>query len=107
VTWFRCFPTEDGAALARRLWDLRGWAREAAGLRREMASLVAPLEAGDRAALRDGFVLSAAVLRQFQVDPLLPAVLLPPDWPGADLRTDYDRYDAAYRALLLAWLSVQ
>jgi phenylacetic acid degradation operon negative regulatory protein len=72
-----------------------------------MASLVGPLEAGDRGSLRDEFVLSAAVLRQFQVDPLLPASLLPHDWPGADLRKDYDRYDAAYRALLLAWLSGQ
>jgi hypothetical protein len=35
------------------------------------------------------------------------AALLPHDWPGADLRKDYDRGDAAYRALLLAWLSGQ
>jgi hypothetical protein len=33
------------------------------------------------------------------------AALLPQDWPGADLRKDYDRCDAAYRALLLAWFS--
>ncbi|HEY3016731.1 MAG TPA: hypothetical protein VGJ41_16575 [Nocardioides sp.] len=35
------------------------------------------------------------------------AALLPHDGPGADLRNDCDRSDAAYRALLLAWLSGQ
>jgi phenylacetic acid degradation operon negative regulatory protein len=40
------------------------------------------------------------VLRHFQADPLLPEELLPRGWPGAALRTEYDRFDAAYRALL-------
>ena len=34
-------------------------------------------------ALAPGFELSAAVLRHLQADPLLPAELLPADWPGA------------------------
>ncbi len=33
--------------------------------------------------LAPGFVLSAAVLRHLQADPLLPAELLPDGWPGA------------------------
>lgn len=104
VRWFRTFPADDRRALARQLWDLPAWSGAADDLRERMATLVAPLEAGDRGSLRDGFVLSADVLRHFQLDPLLPAELLPPDWPGDALRKDYDRYDDAYRRLLGDWL---
>jgi phenylacetic acid degradation operon negative regulatory protein len=31
---------------------------------------------------------------------LLPEELLPGDWPGTELRDEYDRFDRAYRALL-------
>jgi len=104
VQWFRTTPVDDPRVLAGRLWDLDGWAAGADDLRGQMATLVEPLEAGDRQALREGFVLSAAVLRQFQLDPLLPADLLPAGWPGDALRKDYDRYDDAYRRLLGSWL---
>ena len=50
--------------------------------------------------LAPGFELSAAVLRHLQADPLLPAELLPADWPGALLRSTYDGWDARYRATL-------
>jgi phenylacetic acid degradation operon negative regulatory protein len=103
LRWFRSEPVDDPVGLAGRLWDLPGWAARADELRHAMGGLAGPLEAGDRGALADGFVVSAAVLRQFQADPLLPADLLPPGWPGEALRHDYDRYDAAYRAVLLAW----
>jgi phenylacetic acid degradation operon negative regulatory protein len=83
--------------------DLAGWAVTARALRDEMRSLLRPLERGDTAALADGFVTSAAVLRHLQADPLLPDELLPARWPGAVLRAEYDRYDAAYRATLRAW----
>jgi phenylacetic acid degradation operon negative regulatory protein len=107
VRWFRAVPDGDPAALAARLWDLPGWAARAGDLRNRMSELVGPLEAGDRTCLADGFVLSADVLRHFQADPLLPAELLPPDWPGEDLRRDYDRYDAAYRGVLRDWFRQQ
>lgn len=90
-------------ALVGRLWDLTGWATGADELRAAMAELIGPLEARDTSALADGFVVSAAVLRQFQADPLLPEELLPRDWPGAALRDEYDRFDAAYRAVLRDW----
>ena len=51
-------------------------------------------------ALAPGFVLSAAVLRHFNADPLLPRELPPCDWPGDRRCADYDRYDRAYDALL-------
>jgi len=87
------------------LWNLERWASRATELRRNMHALMAQLDQRDTAALAPGFVLSAAVLRQFLADPLLPQELLPRHWPGAALRADYDRYDATYRAALGEWLT--
>lgn len=89
------------------LWDLPGWTEEASQRRREMDALLEPLQAGDAGALADGFVVSATVLRLFQHDPLLPEELLPPSWPGAALRAEYNRYDTAYRATLRAWFTTE
>lgn len=100
--WFSSWPHDD-AELASKLWDLDGWADRARRLRREMHELTGPLAADDPAALREGFVTSAAVLRHFGADPLLPRDLWPRHWPGAALRADYDRYDAAYRDALRRW----
>lgn len=105
LVWFRSRPTGDATELARRLWDLDGWAARADRLRRRIADLATPLEAGDRTALADGFVLSAEVLRHLQADPLLPDELLPDRWPGTELRADYERYDAAYRGVLREWFA--
>jgi phenylacetic acid degradation operon negative regulatory protein len=85
--------------LASRLWDLAAWSGRAEALRRQLDGLP-PDGPG---ALAPGFELSAAVLRHLQADPLLPAELLPPSWPGADLRAVYDDWDARYRATLRAW----
>ena len=108
--WFVAEPQLDlrrsDAELAAELWPLEDWARHATQLRREMHTLVERLEAGDTDALAPGFVLSAAVLRHFVADPLLPRELLPRRWPGEALRRDYDRYDAAYRAVLSQWYEV-
>ncbi len=100
---FRCRPLDDSQALAARLWDLDDWAGRARELRTGLAALLSPLEAGDRTVLAEGFVLSAAVLRHLQADPLLPDELVGTDWPGDDLRADYERYDAAYRSVLRSW----
>lgn len=100
---FTAEPDDDPAELAATLWDLDGWAAGADDLRQRMAALLGPLEAGATGALRDGFVLSADVLRHFQHDPLLPAELLTTGWPGAELREEYDRYDRAYRQVLSDW----
>lgn len=94
---------EDPAGLAARLWDLDGWAATARRLLGDLGRLGRPLDRGDVSALADGFVLSAAVLRHFQADPLLPAELLPARWPGPDLRARYDTYDTAFRITLAGW----
>ena len=81
----------DAVVAGQRLWDLTTWSVHARGLLRDLQALVP-----DRPeALAPGFELSAAVLRHLQADPLLPAELLPADWPGATLRTTYDQWDAA------------
>ena len=102
--WFSVHPDGDDAELAADLWDLDAWAETVTDLRRSVAGLTAAVESGDSGALAEGFVVSAAVLRHFQADPLLPDELLPRGWPGSRLRADYDRYDRAYRGLLHEWL---
>lgn len=96
---FRARPDGDGAALAASLWDLEGWAAESRRLLSQLEELppVGPKQ------LAPGFVLSAAVLRHFQADPLLPGALLPASWPGGDLRRVYDSWDVRYRRLLVEW----
>jgi phenylacetic acid degradation operon negative regulatory protein len=106
--WFGVDPDvslehPDGE-LAAQLWDLDAWGDRALDLRRRMHTLMPRLDEGDADALAPGFVLSAAVLRHFGADPLLPRELLPRQWPGSALRVDYDHYDRAYRALLGEWV---
>lgn len=89
----------DPATHAARLWDLEAWARRA----RELLAALRALEPAAYEDLAPGFELSAAVLRHLQADPLLPAELLPGDWPGRSLRESYDDWDGRYRALLRGW----
>jgi phenylacetic acid degradation operon negative regulatory protein len=89
----------DPAALARQLWDLDGWAARA----EDLLGRLDALPPGHRSDLAPGFVLSAAVLRHLQSDPLLPDQLLPGRWPGERLRHVYDDWDARYRQVLARW----
>lgn len=92
-------PLADGAALAARLWDLTGWTDHAHDLLRRLDRT----RPTDASVLAPGFVLSASVLRHLQADPLLPAPLLPEDWPGRRLREVYADWDRSYRAQLADW----
>lgn len=98
--WYSGHPDGDDRELADALWNTDAWASRATDIRRQMSALFERLERGDETALRPGFVVSAAALRHFQADPLLPDELLGRRWPGSRLRADYDRYDRAYRATL-------
>jgi phenylacetic acid degradation operon negative regulatory protein len=91
-------PT-DPLDLVARLWDLATWSDQARQLIDRLALL--PPDGPDALAL--GFVLSAAVLRHLQGDPLLPLELLPPQWPGDELRRAYDKWDQRYRQTLNTW----
>ncbi len=96
---FTARPDEEAAALAARLWDLDGWADAAVGHERALDEL-APQLGADPEVLRPAFLALAATLRHLQADPLLPAALLPDDWPGPALRRSHDRADVAFKA---AW----
>jgi phenylacetic acid degradation operon negative regulatory protein len=84
-------PEGDPAVLIGQLWDLPAWAARA-------DRLGAAFDAAERPAGR--FVVAAAILRHLRADPLLPAELLPPGWPGDRLRTTYDRFEIELQGLL-------
>jgi phenylacetic acid degradation operon negative regulatory protein len=73
------------AELAGQLWDLPAWARTGHRLLDEMA---AASEVPGR------FAVAAAMVRHLLTDPVLPAELLPADWPGAELRAAYHDFAA-------------
>ena len=68
------------AQLVDELWDLPAWAATGHRLLDEMAA------ASD---IPGRFVVAAAMVRHLLADPMLPAELLPADWPGARLRAAY------------------
>ncbi|WP_158018934.1 PaaX family transcriptional regulator C-terminal domain-containing protein [Mycobacterium basiliense] len=68
------------AQLAGQLWDLGAWVEVGHRLLDEMAQL---------AQVSDRFVVAAAMVRHLLTDPMLPAELLPEDWPGIPLRAAY------------------
>jgi phenylacetic acid degradation operon negative regulatory protein len=96
------FTVRPAEAIAGRLWDLGGWAVAARRLEADLAVLGPRLDDPDE--LAPGFLLSAAVLRHLQADPLLPPELLPGDWPGGSLREAYEAYDATFKGSWAAHL---
>ena len=85
---------DQPADLAARLWDLPGWAQTARRLLREMDS------ATD---IPGRFAVAAAMVRHLLADPVLPAELLPGDWPAGRMRAAY----ADFAALLVARRNTQ
>ncbi|AZM63660.1 PaaX domain-containing protein, C- domain protein [Streptomyces sp. WAC 01420] len=82
-------PARPGDELAATLWPLEAWSATA-------RTLLTHVDRADRPA--DRLTAFAAVVRHLLADPVLPAALLPPDWPGEPLRAVY----AAYRRELTA-----
>ncbi|TXH16589.1 MAG: PaaX domain-containing protein, C- domain protein [Mycobacterium sp.] len=76
---------DDPAGLAAVLWDLPAWAATARRLLDEIASA---------ADVPGRFVAAAAIVRHLLADPVLPAELLPGDWPGEHLRQAYADFAA-------------
>jgi phenylacetic acid degradation operon negative regulatory protein len=56
----------------------------------------APHDENVAATLSHQFVLSIAAVRHLETDPLLPATLLPADWPAEELRLAYRAFDRAF-----------
>jgi len=100
LRWLLARPGEDPVALAAALWDLEGWARRAGEL---LAATEAEpgdlLDAGEDRPVAV-FTAAAALLRHLRTDPLLPAELLPPGWPGDELRTRYSAHARSVQGLI-------
>jgi phenylacetic acid degradation operon negative regulatory protein len=83
----------------RSLFALDSWGDDARSLILAMNDELDTVrqEADEIAALTYQFALSIAVVRHLQLDPLLPAALIPPDWPAATLRNAYRRFDDSFK----------
>lgn len=92
-TFLRGRPEEEPAELAAALWDLDAWTAKARALRTALSGATA---------IADRFTLAAAVLRHLLNDPLLPPELLPPGWPGGELRALYERFEKDFEELVTA-----
>jgi phenylacetic acid degradation operon negative regulatory protein len=101
--WWRSRPDADANRLADRLFDPGAWATRARPLTQhlETATVALDPEHGDRIA--GAFVMGAAALAHVRADPLLPAELCGPDWPGDALRHAYREYQAAFAATARQW----
>jgi phenylacetic acid degradation operon negative regulatory protein len=67
------------------LWDLPAWVHTGQRLLDEISCA---------ADVPGRFVAAAAAVRHLLTDPVLPAELLPGDWPGAALRATYHDFAA-------------
>ncbi|MDQ6526279.1 PaaX family transcriptional regulator C-terminal domain-containing protein [Nocardioides sp. LHD-245] len=90
---FAATPGEDPARLAAGLWDLAAWAGEGRRLLRRLERTTAPAPR---------LAVAAHLVRHLAADPLLPAALLPTDWPAAAMRTAYAAYQDELRELALS-----
>lgn len=76
---------DDPTDLTARLWDLTEWVSTGHRLLDDMAG------ATD---VPRRFTAAAGMVRHLLTDPVLPAELLPDDWPGAELRSAYRDFAA-------------
>ena len=77
----------DPVALVAALWDLQSWAAAGRGLLERLE---------ETEGLAEGFLLIAETYRHLQLDPCLPDLLLPADWPAEELRSRSSDYVTAY-----------
>jgi phenylacetic acid degradation operon negative regulatory protein len=88
-------PAED----VRSLFSLDDWAVDARRLTAAMRDEI-DVEAVDADDFTYQFALSITVVRHLQLDPLLPAELIPHEWPGHALRSTYQRFDEVFKQRL-------
>jgi phenylacetic acid degradation operon negative regulatory protein len=100
---WRGVPDGDAVETVGHLFRVHDWAREARRLAAHLRGCLDQLDGDDERALADGFVAGAAALVHLRVDPLLPAELLPADWPGQELRSTYRDYQPAFGEATRRW----
>ncbi|MFC5289729.1 PaaX family transcriptional regulator C-terminal domain-containing protein [Actinokineospora guangxiensis] len=89
VTRLTARPADHPATLAATLWDLDAWSTHARTLLKAAATTDEPAR----------FAAVAMSVRHLMTDPVLPAELLPPHWPGPALRANYAEYRAWLKSL--------
>jgi phenylacetic acid degradation operon negative regulatory protein len=96
---FHSAATGIPAETVRSLFGLDDWAADAQRLTRALCDEVdaEPVGVDDFAYW---FGLSVTVVRHLQLDPLLPAELIPQEWPGEDLRGAYRRFNDVFQQRL-------
>ena len=88
-------PTEN----VRSLFNVDDWAADARRLTSAMRDEL-DVEAVDADDFTYQFDLSVTVVRHLQLDPLLPAELVPDEWPGHALRGTYRHFDEQFKQRL-------
>lgn len=96
---FHDAATDIPAETIRSLFSLDDWAADARRLTRALQD-----EMDTEAVGVDDFAywfgLSVGVVRHLQLDPLLPAELMPQEWPGQDLRNAYRPFNVLFQQRL-------
>jgi len=87
------------ADTVRSLFSLDDWATDARKFTRAMRDEI-DTDAVGADDFTYQFTLSVAVVRHLQLDPLLPAELIPEQWPGHDLRSTYRRFYSVFNQRL-------
>jgi phenylacetic acid degradation operon negative regulatory protein len=105
--WWTARPERDAVTAATALFAPGEWADRARRLQRRLDAATEAVDAGDGAAIADAFVVGAAALAHVRADPLLPADLCGPRWPGAALRDGYRAYRAAFADAVRGWFRKQ
>lgn len=96
----------DDLELVGKLWDLPSIAATASALVDRLHAAGAHL-GDDPAAIPPAFRASAAVVRFLRAEPMLPAPLVPDDWPVDVLRARYDRVEADLQRALRTYLAAR
>jgi phenylacetic acid degradation operon negative regulatory protein len=96
---FHGAATDIPAETVRSLFSLDDWAADAQRLTRALHDEV-DAEAVGVDDFAYWFGLSVTVVRHLQLDPLLPAELIPQEWPGQDLRSAYRRFNEMFQQRL-------
>ncbi len=93
---FHGAETDIAAETVRSLFSLDDWAVDARRLTVAMRDEL-DIEAVGADDFTYQFALSIAAVRHLELDPLLPAELIPRQWPARALRSTYRRFDEVFK----------
>ncbi len=106
---WRGTPDGDPMELAEALFEPARWGVQAVehdeALRR--ATVALEQARGDGGAIAGAFLAGAGALAHLRADPLLPAALLPADWPGGALRDAYEHFQPRFDRAVAEWFRTE